>query len=135
MWITPAIIGLFTGSIGGFFGISGAFIILSLLSHLKVVPDQRTAAGTTLFSILPPVTILAVWVYYQRKQIDFKIGTIIMISYIIGGWIGAKYSNYITESSIKLLLVFLLLILALMNFIDYMKSMNILNVKYEMYML
>jgi len=121
-WITPALIGLFAGSVGGFFGISGAFIILSLISFLKLVPDQRTAAGTTLFILLPPISILAVYQYYKDKQIDFRLGFAVMFFYILGGWIGAKGAHVLSNKEIKLLLAIMFLILAIINFDNFLKT-------------
>lgn len=120
--ITPALIGILAGTIGGFFGISGAFIILSLISFLKLVPDQRTAAGTTLFILVPPISILAMYQYYKKKQIDFKLGLIIMSFYIIGGWFGAKGAHMMSNKDIQLLLSIMFVILAIINFNDYLKK-------------
>ena len=50
---------------------------------LNVSKNFNTAVGTILFSLLPPVSLLAVIEYYKRDQVDMKIGTILFITYFV----------------------------------------------------
>jgi uncharacterized membrane protein YfcA len=111
IWLAP-VVGLIAGIIGGFFGISGAFIILPALLFLGLVPNQLTAAGTTLFILLPPISILAVYNYWKKKEIDFKVGFWVMGFYIIGGYFGSKFAHLLDEKTLRLLLTILFMGLA-----------------------
>jgi uncharacterized membrane protein YfcA len=119
MIILALIVGLFAGLIGGFFGISGAFLILTCLSSFKMVADQKTAIGTTLFVLLPPISILALWHYYKNKQIDFKLGLYIMLTYIIGAGLGARFTSDIKEKQLKLYIFIMFVCLSIISFISF----------------
>lgn len=114
-------IGLISGLLGGFFGISGAFMVLTALTYFNMVPDQQTAAGTTLFIILPPVTILAVIYYWKHNKIDFKIASWVIGFYIIGGGLGAWGSSNFSDSQLKLAVSILFFILGIVSLITYSK--------------
>jgi uncharacterized membrane protein YfcA len=118
-WLLPAAIGLFAGGVGGFFGISGAFIIISLLSFLEMVPNQKIAAGTTLFILLPPISILAVYTYWKNKEIDFKLAWKVMGFYILGGLFGAMGAHALSDKELKLLLAILFFILGIVSTYTY----------------
>lgn len=95
------ILGLISGVIGGAFGLGGSFIMMPGVLLLGIIPDYKTAVGTILFSLLPPVSILAVIEYYKRKQVDTKVGLILFITYMIAAYFGAfinqAYSKKVLE--------------------------------------
>ena len=95
--ILSIIIGTIGGITGGALGLGGSTIMLPLIVLSKIIPDYKTLVGTLLFSILPPISILAVIEYSKRKQINYLVGTLIFIFYTIGAYFGSlinvKYSN------------------------------------------
>ena len=95
--ILSIIIGTIGGITGGALGLGGSSIMLPLIVLSKIIPDYKTLVGTLLFSILPPISILAVIEYSKRKQINYLVGTLIFIFYTIGAYFGSlinvKYSN------------------------------------------
>lgn len=115
------IIGLVAGIVGGMFGISGTIIIITALSYFKMVPDQHTAAGTTLFIVLPPVYFMAVYHYYKNKQIDFSLAFWIMGFFIIGAGIGAVGADKLSDKQLKLYVSILFFILGIISLITYMR--------------
>lgn len=80
-------IGLSAGILSGFVGIGGGIIIVPALIYLLGL-TQHQAQGTSLFLMLPPIGILAVYNYYQSGTINFWFGGIIAITFIIGGYFG-----------------------------------------------
>lgn len=104
-------IGILTGVIGGGLGLAGTSIMLPLLLVSKIIPDYHTMVGTLLFSVLPPISLLAVLEYGRRKQIDYIIGIILFFAYFVGAYYGSiindKYSDktLIYASSFTLLIV------------------------------
>ena len=56
---------------------------------LGIIPDYKTAVGTILLSLLPPVSLMAVIEYYKRKQVDVVVGTILFVTYFIAAYFGA----------------------------------------------
>ena len=83
------LVGALSGILGGAFGLGGSFVMLPGVILLKIVPDYKTAVGTILFSLLPPVSLLAVIEYGKRKQVDYTVGTILFISYFIAAYFGS----------------------------------------------
>ena len=86
-----------------------------------MVPDQHTAAGTTLFIILPPVTILSVLYFWKHKQIDFKLAWWIMGFYVVGSGIGTFGSGKFSDKQIKLYIAILFFILGIISLVIYTK--------------
>jgi uncharacterized membrane protein YfcA len=109
--ILTLILGLLSGIFGGAFGLGGTFIMLPGLLLLGIIADYKTAVGTVLLSLLPPISLLAVIEYYKRKKVDTYIGIILCIAYFFGGYFGsfinAMYSiqflQYCTAFSFLLL--------------------------------
>lgn len=132
MIVLAIVVGLIAGLVGGFFGISGAFIIITALTYLKMVPDQHTAAGTTLLVILPPVTIFAVYHYYKNKQIDFTIAFWMMGFYAVGAGLGAIGSSSFTDKQLKLYVAILFFILGIISLITYTRVKGITENKPKM---
>ena len=98
------IIGIISGLIAGALGTATAPTILMGLLMFELVPNFGTAAGTTLLTILPPLSLFAVYEYYKKKQINFKYAIILMITCTIFEWIGAKFNHLLEDSTLKRIL-------------------------------
>jgi uncharacterized membrane protein YfcA len=99
--IYTVLIGALSGILGGAFGLGGSFVMLPGLILLNVVKDFNTAVGTILFSLLPPVSLLAVVEYYKRDQIDIKIGTILFVTYFLAAYLGAKINKMYDQKTLE----------------------------------
>ena len=95
------LVGSISGILGGAFGLGGSFIMLPGVILLGIIPDYKTAVGTILLSLLPPVSLLAVMEYYKEKKVDTMVGFILFITYFIAAYYGAfinkQYSNKVLE--------------------------------------
>ena len=65
------LIGIVSGLIAGALGTTTATTIMMGLLLFNLVPNFATAAGTTLFAILPPLSIFAVYEYYKKNNLIF----------------------------------------------------------------
>lgn len=83
------ILGLVAGILSGLVGLGGGSILIPALIYFFGL-NQHQAQGTTLAIMIPPIGILAAWTYYKHGYVDLKITTLIIVGFIIGGWIGAK---------------------------------------------
>ena len=101
--ISTIILGTFVGVLGGALGQSGAETILPGLLILGIVPDFKTAAGTTLLTILPPLSLLAIIQYYKRGQVQIMTGVILMISYFFAAYVGALMTKNVENSMLELI--------------------------------
>ena len=99
--IYSILIGTLSGILGGAFGLGGSFIMLPGLILLNVTKDFNTAVGTILFSLLPPVSLLAVIEYYKRGQVDIKIGTILFVTYFFAAYIGSLINKMYDQKTLE----------------------------------
>lgn len=108
-------IGLSAGVLSGMFGIGGGVIIVpALVVFLGVT--QHQAQGISLSMMLPPIGALAVYNYYQGKQLDktYLIFALIMaVAFIVGGYFGSKVSLNINQLTLKRLFGGFILLIAL----------------------
>jgi uncharacterized membrane protein YfcA len=105
------LLGLVAGTFSGLIGIGGAIIIIPSLVLLFGL-SQHTAQGTTLALMIPPIGLLAAWIYYKQGFVDFKIAGLICLGFFIGGLIGAKCATSIHPVLLKKLFGVVLLIAA-----------------------
>ena len=81
-------LGIIAGILGGALGQSGAEVLLPGLLILGIVPNFKVAAGTVLLTILPPLSLLAIYEYYKRKQLAIPTALILMVSYFFAAYFG-----------------------------------------------
>jgi uncharacterized membrane protein YfcA len=97
--IVSVVLGLLCGFMSGFTGITPIGIILIGLLASHFVSDYKTLIGTLLYVIIFPISIGSVWLFYKNKKINFLLGNILVVTMIIGSFIGSKL---ILESGIKI---------------------------------
>jgi len=97
------ILGLLAGFLGGAFGQSGAETMLPGLLILGIVPDFKTAAGTVLLAIIPPISLLAVWQYYKRGQVQTWTALTLFICYFIAAYFGAYITKDVSNKTLEYL--------------------------------
>lgn len=114
--ILTIILGSLSGLLGGAFGLGGSFIVLPGLLALGIVPNFNTAVGTTLLSLLPPTTLLAVMEYYKRKQVDVKVGFILFLTFFVFAYFGTFINKYYSEKTLKYCTSIIFLIIAIYFF-------------------
>jgi len=95
------LVGTLSGILGGAFGLGGDFIMLPLLIFLKIVPDYSTAVGTVLYTLLFPISLLAVIQYNNKHQVDYVIGSILVIAYFLSAYFGARIHGLYDEKTLK----------------------------------
>jgi uncharacterized membrane protein YfcA len=105
------LVGLAAGALSGMVGIGGGIIIVPALVYILGF-SQLQAQGTSLGLLLLPVGILAVMNYYKQGYIDIKVVAIMCASFIIGGWLGSKFSLTIPQETVKKIFAVVLLLVA-----------------------
>ena len=96
-------LGLGAGVIGGALGQSGAETMLPGLLILGIVSDFKTAAGTVLLTILPPLSLLAIIEYYKRGQVRVVTSLTLMISYFFAAYFCAYFIKNVSNSNLELI--------------------------------
>jgi uncharacterized membrane protein YfcA len=92
--IKTILVGIFTGIIGSFFGILGSSILLPSLLFFGIVKDYDTAIGTILLILMLPTTLLGVYEYNKRKQVNYEVGIILFITYFFSSYIGSYFNKF-----------------------------------------
>ena len=101
--VLTIILGIFAGFIGGALGQSGTETILPGLLILGIVPNFKTAAGTTLLTIIPPIALLAVIQYYKRDQVQVMTAIILMITFFFAAYFGALLTKDVEQMKLELI--------------------------------
>ena len=128
-YILSIILGGVAGIMGGALGTSGAFTILPGLLMLGIVKSQKMAAGTTLITILAPLSILAAVEYYKQGNVDIKVGIVITISYMLFALLGAKFANKLEDWQIQLIVG---IYLQLVSFYFFYKGTHVIHATGEL---
>lgn len=111
------LIGFAAGVLSGFMGIGGGIIIIPALVMLLGF-SQKTAQGTSLFFLLLPVGILAVWNYYREGFVDVRAAMIMIVTFLIGSYLSSKVAVVLPVGYIKKGFAVLLLFYAVKLFMD-----------------
>ena len=99
--------GLVAGFINGLFGTGAGMIVLpGLISLFKM--DNKTARGTALFILV--VISLATSVFYVKNLTDYTALWYIASGGILGGVIGSKFSNIVSERVLKIILGIMMIV-------------------------
>ena len=109
-------IGALAGLAGGALGQSGAEVMLPGLLLLNIVPDFKTAAGTVLLAIIPPISLLAVLEYYKRGQVKVWTSVILFITYFFVAFVGAYLTRNISNKMLEYITGFYFLIISIFFF-------------------
>jgi len=99
-------LGMIAGLFGGALGQSGAEVMLPGLLILNLTPDFKTAAGTVLLAIIPPISLLAVLEYYKRDQVRVWISIILFVTYFFMAFVGAYLTKNISNKVLEYLTAF-----------------------------
>ena len=94
-------IGVLAGIASGFVGIGGGLIIVPALIYFLGL-DQHTAQGTSLALMLPPIGIMAAMQYHSEQHVEWTYSVIIAVTFILGAWLGSKWSLKLTTSVVRL---------------------------------
>lgn len=116
-------IGVFAGILSGFVGVGGGVIIVPALVYVLGM-GQHEAQGTSLFILLLPVGILAVYNYSKTSNINWQFGLIVAASFVIGGYIGSKIALKLSPGIVKFIFG---IIMAYVSFRMILSGYNSLN--------
>jgi uncharacterized membrane protein YfcA len=105
-------LGLIAGALSGLIGIGGGIIIVPTLVFLFGL-SQHQAQGTTLALLVPPIGILAAWMYYKQGYVDLKIAAFIALGFFFGSLFGAKIATGLSNVVLERIFGVALLIIAL----------------------
>jgi len=108
------IIGIISGFFSGALGFSAGPLLVPLLLIFSLCLSYKTAVGTTILTIIPPLSIFAVMNYYRHGNVNIKLAITLMLCVTVGAYIGSLFtlninSNvlaYLTSAVLALLSMF-----------------------------
>jgi len=83
------VIGLIAGFVSGSMGVGGGIIIIPAMVFFMGVTQQQ-AQGTSIAVISVPVALVAAINYYKGGYINLKYSGVIILTFIIGAYVGSK---------------------------------------------
>ncbi|HEX55044.1 MAG: sulfite exporter TauE/SafE family protein [Candidatus Altiarchaeales archaeon] len=115
------LLGIFVGSISGFFGIGGNFIMIPLLNVVFGIP-MNVAIGSSLTQIVA-MSSSGTLAHQKMGNIDFKLAFFLLIGSLSGVSLGAILLNLLKElpefdMMIKQIYIFILILIALIMIIE-----------------
>jgi uncharacterized membrane protein YfcA len=117
MWIIWGVLaGIAVGIFSGLLGLAGGVVLVPILLYFFKM-NQKLAQGTSLAILLPPTGILAFLSYYRRGEADLKLGLVIAVGVVLGGYFGGAWAQHIPGPVLrKGFAVFLVLVAVKMFF-------------------
>jgi len=102
-------VGVFIGILAALFGLGGGFLIVPTLNLLGV--DMHHAVGTSSAAVV--FTSLSSAIAYARQgRIHYKVGLLLASTAVIGAYIGAWLTSFISASQLKVIFGLALIVVA-----------------------
>ncbi len=108
--IIIAIIGVFAGVVSGSLGVGGGVIIIPALVYFLGF-SQHTAQGTSLAVLSIPVALVASINYYKSGFVDIKVALILVLAFVIGGYVSSLYAVNVSGKVLKQIFAILMIIM------------------------
>jgi len=105
------LMGLAAGVTSGFIGIGGGIIIIPLFVFLFGFTQQQ-AQGTTLALMVPPIGLLAAWIYYKQGYVNLEAAAYVCIGFFVGGLLGAKFATSLPNLVLQKIFGIILLLIS-----------------------
>lgn len=96
--IFEILIGIISGAISGL-GMGGGTVLIMLMSYFFDYTQQMLQSINLLYYI--PTTLVAGLVYAKNKYIDYKVGVVVIITALIGAYIGSKIAVNIDNNLLR----------------------------------
>jgi uncharacterized protein len=83
MTLIILLLGLGVGVLVGLMGIGGGVVLVPAMVYLLKM-DQHLAQGTSLFILLPPIGLGALWEYWKQGHVDLRAGILCAVGILLG---------------------------------------------------
>jgi uncharacterized membrane protein YfcA len=92
-WGLFTIISVIAGFMNGALGLGAGIALSALLVPFGLVKDYKTAIGTTILAILPPLALPALHFYWEKKQVNVRAAIILMVLITISSYFGGLFTS------------------------------------------
>ena len=94
------VLGIITGIFSGILGLGGGVIIIPLLVFFCGF-TQHMAQGTTLAMMVPPIGLVAAWMYYKKGFVNLPAALFICLGFIAGSVLGAQIATHVPGIALR----------------------------------
>jgi len=112
MYWGTLLVGVIGGILSGFLGIGGGAIIIPALIIFFGF-SQKLAQGTSLAAMVPPIGILAAYVYWKAGNVEIKSAIFIAAGILFGALIGGTLAQHLPDAILKKIFAIFLVIIAI----------------------
>lgn len=105
------LIGFFAGWLSGLVGIGGGVVIIPALIYFAGF-TIKNAQGTSVAALVPPIGIIAAYVYYKSGYVDVKTAALLSGAFVFGGYLGARTNLLISSPVTDKIFAFVLIAIA-----------------------
>tara|TARA_B100000674_G_C37065500_1_gene569229 strand:- start:2 stop:382 length:381 start_codon:yes stop_codon:yes gene_type:complete len=117
-YLKLTIIGLLSGGLGGLVGGGSDAIIVPFLVSFGVFTSYKTAVGTSLATLLPPVGLFAVYKYWKNGNVNIPYSLYLAVMFTIGSYIMSSYGIKVNKKITRKIYGGFLFVLAIIIFMD-----------------
>ena len=110
------IIGIVAGFFSSALGFGAGPIIVPGLLLFSIVKGYKLAIGTTILTIIPPLSVFACFNYYKNGFVNVKLAIVLMFSVIIGTIFGSQFTIIYSPKTIAYLSSFIMATLSIFWF-------------------
>jgi uncharacterized protein len=100
MTLIVLLLGLGVGVLVGLLGIGGGAVLVPAMVFLLGM-DQHLAQGTSLFILLPPIGLGALWEYWKQGQVDLRAGILCAVGILVGALVGSLIALPMPSRNLK----------------------------------
>lgn len=93
-------LGVTVGILVGLLGIGGGVVLVPAMVHVLHM-DQHLAQGTSLFILLPPIGLGALWKYWKAGNVDLRAGILCATGMLLGAYVGGKIAVPMSSQMLK----------------------------------
>jgi uncharacterized membrane protein YfcA len=106
------VLGVAIGIVSGLVGIGGGALLIPALA-LFYGMGQKRAQGTSLATLLLPIGFFAFWEYWKAGEVDLKLAVLIAIGFALGGYLGGRWAQHLSEVALRRGFACLLIVIAI----------------------
>ena len=110
------LVGLSAGVLSGLIGIGGGIIMIPALIIIFGF-SQHAAQGTTLAAMVPPIGLMAAYVYYKDGFVNTPAAVFIVLGFCVGGFVGAEFATHINKTLLERIFGAMMIIIGIKSFL------------------
>ena len=98
--LTCAAIGLSAGTLGGLLGVGGGIIMVPAFIRFLGLPAPQAVA--TSITVIVFISLSAALKHHQQGSTQWKIVALVLVTSVVGGWLGAAFTDDVPERTLRL---------------------------------